>query len=243
MSDVPGGETHNGEDEGLEDGSDEDDGNERVKFSESLSRSLRDLGRIDPSVWQSVRSLQDVQAQAGMGLSQIVAKAGAFSSLEAVRRANRLAGMEIPALRAMEVAARFSTGPSLVSGTLAAQLADARLTDFTSITSAAFKTEHQSTFLQLAQVSKFVEQQSASLAAIRPLLEISRSVTFATQAWESVVQHARPDLEVSLGHVRMATRGTAGAVEAGVLLTESDEGAWRRCVPRRVLRLDRRSQM
>jgi hypothetical protein len=177
---------------------------------------------IGPGLSRTIDIVNNAQMQLGTRIAQIAATSRALSALDTARAALPDAA-RVPALQIMEAAARISTGPSLVSASLSAQLGNARLTDFTSITSPAFKAAHQSAFVQLSEASRFVERQSIALAAMRPEVEVAQSAALATQAWERVVQRVRPDLTIHLAHLRMTARGTAAAVEAGVLLTEPDE--------------------
>ncbi len=192
--------------------------------SSSGPRSLLPAGRINLSPSLSSRIIGDAQAQLGRTVSQIMATSGMFSALDRARE-GWLKASQIPVLTAMQGLARFSTGPSLFAGTITAQLADAHLQSLTSITSPAFKALHYNQFAQLSQISRFVEQQNVALAAMRPPFEVSQPVVFATQAWRSVIEIARPDMEVGLAHLQMTARGTRGAIEAGILLSEQDEGA------------------
>jgi hypothetical protein len=190
--------------------------------SGAASYPFAGMSRVDPTLWRSLRATEEVQAKLGSSVARYFATSGVFSAIEKAR-AGWLASTQIPALRTAEAIAQLSTGPSLVSGTLAAQLAGARLTELTSLTLPTFKALHEGAFAQLSLTSRFVEQQSAILAAMRPQLEVARSISFATRAWEHVIDMSRPNLEVSLAHVQMTGRGTASAVEAGILLTEPDE--------------------
>lgn len=192
----------------------------RRSVSPAFPRSAID--RTDLNISRSLRALGDAQAQLGGGIARLLATAGVFSAAERAR-AGVLASAQVPALRAVEGLAQLSTGSSLVSGTFAAQLAGARFESLTSLASPAFKALHEGLFADLSRTSRFVEQQTALLAAMRPQVEIARSVSFANRAWEHVVGSSRPNLDVSLNHLRMVGRGTAGAIEAGVLLTEPDD--------------------
>jgi hypothetical protein len=177
---------------------------------------------VDPSLWPSIRAAEQIQTQLGNSVARMLSNAGAFTAIEEAR-ARWLEATQIPTLRIAEMIAQISTGPSLFAGTLAAQLADARLALLTSITLPDFRALHDAAFQQLSLTSRFVEQQSAALAAMSPQLEVARSVSNANRAWERVIKMSRPNVEISLAHVRMTGRGTAGVVEAGVLLTERDD--------------------
>ncbi len=192
--------------------------------ADPLARHLRPLvdpTRLDLGLSRTVRMLTEAQGEMARNVSRFAATNGVFEAVERAR-AGWLATVESPFLRMAEALARVSTGPSLVAATLAAQVADARLASLAMITSPAFKALHENQFSQLSQIARFVERQNVTLAAIRPALEISRPVVFATQAWRSVVDAARPDFEVDLARLRMTARGTGGAVEAGILLSERD---------------------
>jgi hypothetical protein len=115
------------------------------------------------------------------------------------------------------------TGPSPLTGTLAAQLADARLSVLGSATTELFAAASKAELLRLTEVSKLVEHKSALLAAMLPVIEVSRPVEFATQAWESVTNITTVLEDARLARLQMTSRGTSGAIAAGLILTEPDE--------------------
>jgi Predicted pPIWI-associating nuclease len=86
--------------------------------------------------------------------------------------------------------------------------------------SAVFIANHKTELLRITDLSRVVERNSAALIALRPELRVIRPVAFATQAWRTVIDITPRVDDLHLGHLRMTARGTAGAVEAGILLSE-----------------------
>lgn len=182
-------------------------------------RSLANV--IDPATWRVLNDALKWQDKIGPQLSQLAATSRMFDTLDTVRQA-MAPRFELPSLGVAEQLSSIVTGHSLLAGTLAAQLADARVVQLSGLSNAIAATSREQ-LVGLSQVSKLVERQSAVLAAFRPAIAIARPIVFATQAWESVTDITKLLDDRQLPRLQMTSRGTTGAIEAGLLLSEPDE--------------------
>ncbi|MEY2421777.1 MAG: hypothetical protein QOI95_1844 [Acidimicrobiaceae bacterium] len=148
--------------------------------------------------------------------------------LDVLRNAPLIDSFRLQALEASEAMSRIALGPSMLPANLAAQLAEIRLTSvLKDFDFGAVGRVHADVVAQVDSVRRvagLVEQQNSVLAALRPQVDVARSVAFATQAWDDVIRVSTPERAPNfLERLQVAGRGTGWVVQAGLLLTEPND--------------------
>jgi hypothetical protein len=163
-------------------------------------------------------------------LSRIVSGAASSSGLLIVLRDARvIEGFRLLALEASEAISRALIGPSMLSASLAAQMAEVRLAAmFKEIDVRSIGRAHTSKVARvdsIRRVAGLVDQQSALLAALRPQVHVARSAAFAIRAWDDVVRVSALQRGTRLlDRLEVAGRGTGWMVHAGLLLAQPADG-------------------
>jgi hypothetical protein len=132
------------------------------------------------------------------------------------------------AVASLGAVSHAALGESMITSTLAAKWASLHVGDLLGdIDVGSFDAVGSVLAAQVAvipTIAHFVEHHNALLAQLAPSIDVAKSVTFATRAWQDVVRVTPEDTGGRyLTRFDIAGRATGWAVHTGILLTEEDE--------------------
>lgn len=190
---------------------------EFAKLNESLTRAIAPFGQL-------------FEAREFLGRQvSILASSGVRAMVEQFDKNNMAASVQQSVLGSMEAISRTALGNSMLTGELSAQWAKVHALDMLHQVDVsqlgALRVGLVGNIASITKVAGLVESRNSLLARLAPILDVARPVVLATRAWEDVLQVTpRHDPSLYLPRFDVAGKATGWAIQAGIALTEKDNG-------------------
>jgi hypothetical protein len=159
-----------------------------------------------------------------------LASGGVFEVVDQLRK-SLAATYQQPLLASVEALSRASFGNSMITGDIAAQLANIQVAQVLgAINNKQIAAMQAGVLAQIESIrtsAMLIETHSRLLTGLAPLVGVARPVVLATRAWQDVVRRTPQgeggvNLQRYLQRLDVGGHMTGWAVHAGVVLTEPD---------------------
>lgn len=167
----------------------------------------------------------------GQLASRTLIDAGVLKSIENLRVLPR--GFELPALAVGADLTRSLSGPSALTGVIAAEEAHRRAVALTENPAWVRMMRDRAELFRglgdqvgFSQISDVVRESISSFARLQPIWELQRPVSIGTQAWNELLrQTSKRGAKWEPDRVFASGRATAGIVSSGLALLDDEEAA------------------
>ncbi|MEY2470775.1 MAG: hypothetical protein QOK28_104 [Actinomycetota bacterium] len=195
--------------------------------SNKTASSLRfglPAGFISKSVLPDLTRLLGPREALAKFTSAAVIRSGALNSFS---RSTAFQNLSLPTLGLTDAFAKATLGPSMLSASLASQMAGVRVSSLVKdikLNAFARPELFAPQLKSIALTASFVEDQNRALAALRPEIRIVRAAVFASESWNDLVRVSSPTPSAALlSRLEVGGRGTGWTLNAGMTLAVSAE--------------------